>query len=231
MPTPREMTRDTGLHFSATVHGAHIIAADALWLHCIARNLCPTTAVPQPATPVRVAALTEDTLACLPQGCGCLVFVPSYRALAHLHPLIAARLHRHAPPGVDVMVEARDAEAHAAAVAKFNSTAAGRTRVFLCVHRGKVSEGVEFQHGAVHLVVSVGIPYPNQDQHFKDRMLYLRERYSPRDADRWMKRQAYTQLYQCLGRCVRGRTDRGAILLGHPVAGRRVPHLCSSVAA
>ena len=226
---PADFTRDTDMPFT-TVSGDHVIAADALWLytvgvtrrgellHCTANKLAvqstrATSNTAPPATPSRVAELTVDAIACLPPGSGCLVFLPSYAALGSVVVLINDRLQqRSSPVQVTLLQEPRNAAEYVGVVAQFNGSP--RTRVLLCVHRGKAAEGVEFRRGAVQLVVSVGIPYPNLgDQHFKDRLAYQRSKYSKSDADRWVHRQAYTAIYQCLGRCVRGPADRAAVLM------------------
>ena len=104
--------------------------------------------------------------------------------------------------------------AHAAAPA----TQSCRGAILLAVCRGKVSEGIDFADANARGVIVVGIPYPN----LKDKQVELKRKFNDDGArkgtgvltgDQWYQQQAFRALNQAVGRCLRHRTDHGAVLL------------------
>ncbi|KAH6567719.1 hypothetical protein BASA62_005934 [Batrachochytrium salamandrivorans] len=93
----------------------------------------------------------------------------------------------------------------------------GTGAALFCVHRGKMSEGIDFADHRARGVICVGLPFPN----IKDiRVLQKREYNTQRAGSRglltgsdWYSMQAYRALNQALGRCIRHRDDWGAIIL------------------
>merc|ERR1719430_630206 len=90
--------------------------------------------------------------------------------------------------------------------------------LFMAVCRGKVSEGLDFTDNNARAVICIGIPFPN----WKDPKVELKMKYNDkrRDKDKnilqgrqWYEIQAFRALNQALGRCIRHRTDWGAILM------------------
>jgi len=90
--------------------------------------------------------------------------------------------------------------------------------VFLAVYRGKVSEGIDFSNDNARAVLAVGIPYPS----VKELQVSLKRKYQDEKSrvDKalvnghvWYNLQAFRALNQALGRCIRHRTDYGAIIL------------------
>ncbi|CAM9320496.1 unnamed protein product [Choristocarpus tenellus] len=93
--------------------------------------------------------------------------------------------------------------------------------LMMAVARGKVSEGIDFSDDAARMCVIVGIAYPN----VKDLQVQLKRSYQDARAkkdvrlvggDKWFSLQAYRALNQAVGRCIRHRTDYGAIILCDP---------------
>ncbi|XP_040074951.2 Fanconi anemia group J protein homolog [Ixodes scapularis] len=76
----------------------------------------------------------------------------------------------------------------------------GTVALFLVVHRGKMSEGVDFSDSLARLVVSVGLPYPSyHSPDVKVKVEFNRSRGG--DGDEWYKTQAMRALNQSVGRC------------------------------
>ena len=85
----------------------------------------------------------------------------------------------------------------------------GRGAVLLSVARGKVSEGVDFDHHYGRAVIMFGIPYVyTQSRILKARLDYLREQYQIREND-FLTFDAMRHAAQCVGRALRGKTDYG----------------------
>ncbi|KAF3324872.1 Fanconi anemia group J protein [Carex littledalei] len=87
---------------------------------------------------------------------------------------------------------------------------------FLAVCRGKVSEGIDFSDENARVVVIVGIPFPN----INDVQVVLKKRYNDTyksskgllSGSEWYCYQAFRALNQAAGRCIRHRSDYGAII-------------------
>ena len=83
----------------------------------------------------------------------------------------------------------------------------------LSVARGKVSEGVDFDHHLGRAVLMFGIPYVyTQSRILKARMEYLRDQFQIREND-FLTFDAMRHAAQCIGRVLRGKTDYGIMVL------------------
>lgn len=88
----------------------------------------------------------------------------------------------------------------------------GRGAVLLSVARGKVSEGVDFDHHLGRAVIMFGVPYVyTQSRILKARLEYLRETFQIREND-FLTFDAMRHAAQCVGRCLRGKTDYGIMV-------------------
>ncbi|XP_015599647.1 general transcription and DNA repair factor IIH helicase subunit XPD [Cephus cinctus] len=88
----------------------------------------------------------------------------------------------------------------------------GRGAVFLSVARGKVSEGVDFDHHLGRAVLMFGIPYVyTQSRILKARLEYLRDQFQIREND-FLTFDAMRHAAQCVGRAIRGKTDYGIMV-------------------
>jgi len=88
----------------------------------------------------------------------------------------------------------------------------GRGAVLLSVARGKVSEGVDFDHHLGRCVLMFGIPYMyTQSRILKARLEYLRDTFQIREND-FLTFDAVRHASQCVGRALRGKTDYGIII-------------------
>ncbi|EDQ85349.1 uncharacterized protein MONBRDRAFT_34274 [Monosiga brevicollis MX1] len=99
-----------------------------------------------------------------------------------------------------VFVETQDGAETSQALDSFQKACAnGRGAVLLSVARGKVSEGIDFDHHLGRAVVMMGIPYVyTQSRVLKARLEYLADNFQIKE-DGW----------QCVGRAIRGKTDYG----------------------
>lgn len=93
----------------------------------------------------------------------------------------------------------------------------GRGAVLLSVARGKVSEGVDFDHHLGRCVVMFGIPYVyTQSRILKARLEYLCDNYQIKEND-FLTFDAMRHAAQCVGRAVRGKTDYGIMCFADKV--------------
>nr|CAG4651600.1 EOG090X01B4 [Triops cancriformis] len=88
----------------------------------------------------------------------------------------------------------------------------GRGAVLLSVARGKVSEGIDFDHHLGRCVIMMGIPYVyTQSRILRARLEYLRDQFQIREND-FLTFDAMRHAAQCVGRCLRGKTDYGIMV-------------------
>eukprot|EP00095_Tigriopus_kingsejongensis_P006022 snap_masked-scaffold671_size114370-processed-gene-0.21 protein:Tk06022 transcript:snap_masked-scaffold671_size114370-processed-gene-0.21-mRNA-1 annotation:"tfiih basal transcription factor complex helicase subunit" len=88
----------------------------------------------------------------------------------------------------------------------------GRGAVLLSVARGKVSEGVDFDHHLGRAVLMFGIPFVyTQSKILKARLEYLRDTFQIRESD-FLTFDAMRNAAQCVGRALRGKTDYGVMI-------------------
>jgi len=88
----------------------------------------------------------------------------------------------------------------------------GRGAVLLSVARGKVSEGIDFDHNYGRAVIMFGIPYQyTESRILKARLEYLRDAYRIRESE-FLGFDAMRNAAQCVGRVLRGKTDWGLMI-------------------
>ncbi|CAG8636685.1 8189_t:CDS:10 [Acaulospora morrowiae] len=96
----------------------------------------------------------------------------------------------------------------------------GRGAVLLSVARGKVSEGVDFDHNYGRAVIMFGVPYQyTESRILKARLEFLRETYKIREND-FLTFDAIRHAAQCVGRVLRGKTDYGLMIFADKRFGR-----------
>nr|CAG4636787.1 EOG090X01B4 [Ceriodaphnia reticulata]SVE72778.1 EOG090X01B4 [Ceriodaphnia reticulata] len=113
-----------------------------------------------------------------------------------------------------LFIETQDAaETSLALVNYIKACDNGRGAVLLSVARGKVSEGIDFDHHLGRAVLMFGIPYVyTQSRILRARLEYLRDQFQIREND-FLTFDAMRHAAQCLGRCMRGKTDYGIMIL------------------
>ncbi|KAK0197115.1 hypothetical protein F5146DRAFT_1099421 [Armillaria mellea] len=88
----------------------------------------------------------------------------------------------------------------------------GRGAVLLSVARGKVSEGIDFDHNYGRAVIMFGVPYQyTESRILRARLEYLRDAYRIRESE-FLGFDAMRNAAQCVGRVLRGKTDWGLMV-------------------
>ncbi|KAJ1917417.1 TFIIH/NER complex ATP-dependent 5'-3' DNA helicase subunit [Mycoemilia scoparia] len=120
-----------------------------------------------------------------------------------------------------IFVETPDAAETSVALANYRAACCnGRGAVLLSVARGKVSEGIDFDHNYGRAVVMFGIPYQyTESRILRARLEYLREECEIREND-FLTFDAMRHAAQCMGRVLRGKTDYGLMVLADKRYGR-----------
>jgi len=113
-----------------------------------------------------------------------------------------------------ILVETPDAQETSLALETYRTACCnGRGAVLLCVARGKVSEGIDFDHHYGRTVLCIGVPFQyTESRILKARLEFLRETYRIREND-FLSFDAMRHAAQCLGRVLRGKDDYGIMVL------------------
>lgn len=146
---------------------------------------------------------------------GLVVFFPSY---LYMESIISMWQSMHILDEVWkyklILVETPDAQETALALETYRTACAnGRGAVLLSVARGKVSEGIDFDHHFGRTVLMIGIPFQyTESRILKARLEFLRDHYQIREND-FLSFDAMRHAAQCLGRVLRGKDDYGVMVL------------------
>ncbi|ELU01094.1 hypothetical protein CAPTEDRAFT_167887 [Capitella teleta] len=164
--------------------------------------------------------LLVDLAAVVPDGV--VAFFTSY---VYMETIVAAwydqgiidQVQRHKV----LFIETQDAAETSLALANFQKACDnGRGAVLLSVARGKVSEGVDFDHHYGRAVIMFGVPYVyTQSRILKARLEYLRDNFNIREND-FLTFDAMRHAAQCVGRALRGKTDYGIMIFADKRFGR-----------
>ncbi|RMJ24482.1 dna repair helicase [Aspergillus sp. HF37] len=113
-----------------------------------------------------------------------------------------------------ILVETPDAQESSLALETYRTACCnGRGAILLCVARGKVSEGIDFDHHYGRAVLCIGVPFQyTESRILKARLEFLRENYRIREND-FLSFDAMRHAAQCLGRVLRGKDDYGIMVL------------------
>lgn len=113
-----------------------------------------------------------------------------------------------------ILVETPDAQETSLALETYRKACSnGRGAILLSVARGKVSEGIDFDHHYGRTVLMIGIPFQyTESRILKARLEFLRENYQIREND-FLSFDAMRHAAQCLGRVLRGKDDYGVMVL------------------
>ncbi|KAI9310728.1 hypothetical protein BX666DRAFT_1869134 [Dichotomocladium elegans] len=117
-----------------------------------------------------------------------------------------------------IFVETPDAAETSLALANYRKACDnGRGAILLSVARGKVSEGIDFDHNYGRAVIMFGIPYQyTESRILKARLEYLRDNHQIREND-FLTFDAMRHAAQCVGRVLRGKTDYGLMVFADKV--------------
>ncbi|RAH65609.1 TFIIH/NER complex ATP-dependent 5'-3' DNA helicase subunit RAD3 [Aspergillus aculeatinus CBS 121060] len=113
-----------------------------------------------------------------------------------------------------ILVETPDAQESSLALETYRTACCnGRGALLFCVARGKVSEGIDFDHHYGRAVINIGVPFQyTESRILKARLEFLRENYRIREND-FLSFDAMRHAAQCLGRVLRGKDDYGVMVL------------------
>ena len=113
-----------------------------------------------------------------------------------------------------ILVETPDAQETSLALETYRTACEnGKGAVLLCVARGKVSEGIDFDHHFGRTVLCMGAPFQyTESRILKARLEFLRENYRIKEQD-FLSFDAMRHAAQCLGRVLRGKDDYGIMVL------------------
>jgi DNA excision repair protein ERCC-2 len=154
---------------------------------------------------------------------GMVVFFPSY---LYMESIISMWQGMHILDEVWkyklLLVETPDSQETSLALETYRTACSnGRGAVMLCVARGKVSEGIDFDHHYGRTVLCIGVPYQyTESRILKARLEFLRENYRIREND-FLSFDAMRHAAQCLGRVLRGKDDYGIMVLADKRFGRK----------
>jgi len=165
-------------------------------------------------------SLLAEMVACVPDGVVC--FFTSY---LYMENVVAAWYEQGVIDTIQrhklLFIETQDAAETSLALLNYiKACENGRGAVLLSVARGKVSEGVDFDHHLGRAVLMFGIPYVyTQSRILKARLEYLRDQFQIREND-FLTFDAMRHAAQCIGRVMRGKTDYGIMVLADKRFGR-----------
>lgn len=113
-----------------------------------------------------------------------------------------------------ILVETPDAQETSVALETYRKACSnGRGAILLSVARGKVSEGIDFDHQYGRTVLMIGIPYQyTESRILKARLEFLRDHFQIKEND-FLSFDAMRHAAQCLGRVLRGKDDYGIMVL------------------
>ncbi|ODV92891.1 hypothetical protein CANCADRAFT_30908 [Tortispora caseinolytica NRRL Y-17796] len=113
-----------------------------------------------------------------------------------------------------ILVETPDSQETSLALEIYRKACCnGRGAVLLSVARGKVSEGVDFDHHYGRTVLMIGVPFQyTESRILKARLEFLRDNFHIREND-FLSFDAMRHAAQCLGRVLRGKDDYGVMVL------------------
>lgn len=113
-----------------------------------------------------------------------------------------------------LLVETPDAQETSLALETYRTACEnGKGAILLCVARGKVSEGIDFDHHFGRTVLCMGAPFQyTESRILKARLEFMREKYHIKEQD-FLSFDAMRHAAQCLGRVLRGKDDYGIMVL------------------
>ncbi len=113
-----------------------------------------------------------------------------------------------------VLVETPDSQETSLALETYRTACSnGRGAILFSVARGKVSEGIDFDHHYGRTVIMIGIPFQYVNSRIlKARLEFLRDNFQIREND-FLSFDAMRHAAQCLGRVLRGKDDYGVMVL------------------
>ncbi|KAI5192288.1 regulator of telomere elongation helicase 1 [Nematocida sp. AWRm77] len=195
--------------FAKTERTSHVIGESQVHPVCIpayeGRPLMGTYAGMQESSylPSVCAIITEIATGLARVG-GVLCFVPSYAVLEKISTKIQ---------GITVCKEPSDPNKFEQVLQTYRKKSAYGRCVFLCVFRGRASEGIDFKNHEARAVLVVGVPFPNLKSYSISLKKEYNDTYLLGTGRLWYEYQAYKAVNQAIGRCIRHKDDWGSVFL------------------
>uniref|UniRef100_F1KSR4 Fanconi anemia group J protein n=1 Tax=Ascaris suum TaxID=6253 RepID=F1KSR4_ASCSU len=222
---------ELGTEFQQMMEGSQVIPSDHIFAAVIPSGptgypLCGTYRnINSDDRFVReISLLLKSVCEIVPKGVLC--FLASYRLLDQIYEFMeTAGILRQIQTIKRVLCEPRRSSQMNEIMAQYEEAITNSARygpqctgaLMFAVFRGKVSEGIDFADDRARCVVSVGIPFPNaMDEQVSEKKKFNDDNCKKMrilTGDEWYTMQAYRALNQALGRCLRHRSDWGAILM------------------
>lgn len=146
---------------------------------------------------------------------GMVVFFPSYLYMESIISMwqsmgVLDEVWKHKL----ILVETPDAQETSLVLETYRKACSnGRGAVLLSVARGKVSEGIDFDHHYGRTVLMIGIPFQyTESRILKARLEFMRDHFQIKEND-FLSFDAMRHAAQCLGRVLRGKDDYGIMVL------------------
>ncbi|XP_044286098.1 Fanconi anemia group J protein isoform X2 [Varanus komodoensis] len=219
---------ELGVKFSIQLEASHVIRDSQVWVGTVGagpkgRPLCATF---QHAETFDFQDELGELLlsVCQMIGRGILCFLPSYKMLDKLrNRWLHTGLWEKLESIKSVIVEPKGGSKadFDGLLQIYYDVINGKNKkdgaLLIAVYRGKVSEGLDFSDDNARAVIAIGIPFPN----VKDLQVELKRKYNDQHSkargllpgSQWYEIQAYRALNQALGRCIRHKSDWGALIL------------------
>ncbi|KDN43310.1 DNA repair helicase [Tilletiaria anomala UBC 951] len=165
-----------------------------------------------PAVVRNFGQILIDYAKCIPDGI--VAFFPSY---LYMESIVAAWHDMGILEDVWkyklIFIETPDANETSVALENYRRACDnGRGAILLSVARGKVSEGIDFDHNYGRAVIMFGVPYQyTESRILKARLEFLRDNFRIREND-FLTFDAMRTAAQCVGRVLRGKTDYGLMI-------------------
>lgn len=193
-------------NFQHKVIAPHVLRDEQIFASVIKkghlkRDLCGTYSIVETAEYLDqivkiIRSIAEETRT----SGGTLVFVPSYTFLSKIESKL------------DCVAETKDNFEKKMEEYK-KRIKLQKTSIFLCVYRGKASEGIDFRDEHARAVIAIGIPFPS----IKDPQISLKKEYNDKNGSYngrlWYEAQAFRAVNQALGRAIRHSNDWGSVFL------------------
>ncbi|ADM11102.1 Rad3/XPD ATP-dependent DNA-binding helicase [Encephalitozoon intestinalis ATCC 50506] len=140
---------------------------------------------------------------------GTLVFVPSYSFLENLQKRMGGE-----SSGLLIEPKSGGGNEFEKVMKRYKNRIATKQRaIFMCVYRGKASEGIDFKDSFARAVIAVGIPYPSLHDPQVELKKEFNDRYKSFNGRLWYEAQAFRAVNQALGRAIRHKDDWGIVML------------------
>ncbi|KAI5129856.1 fanconi anemia group J protein [Nematocida parisii] len=204
-----ELTYNSG-SFKYFLSAGHVISDSQLYTRTVGQynGHTLTGTYKETKNPVyfqTISRVITDIAHSLERVGGVLCFVPNYNTIT----LLKSKLEKQ----LLLYTESTDNGIFEDNLRKYRSKCLNGKCVFLCVFRGKASEGINFKDHESRAVVLVGIPYPNIRNHGIILKKQYNNQYMNGSGSKWYDQQAFRAVNQALGRCIRHKNDWGSIFM------------------